>query len=121
LWFDRERVEEHRAVVELMKAARARYDRARSEAAVAKVRAAMPARLAQMRRRWTKIDPWGNNSPLLRDYEALSASLANTYADARVAAMRGEAQALEQVRADFDHRIETMANWLEEAAESEYE
>lgn len=67
------------------------------------------------------IDPWGNNSRLLGEYEALARSLSDGYADARIAAIRGDARALEQLRASFDNHMKTIAGWLEKAAESEDE
>ncbi|MFI5308634.1 MAG: hypothetical protein ACHQ53_14840, partial [Polyangiales bacterium] len=91
LGFDRKRLKEHRAVVKLIVAARARYDRARTAAAVAKVRTDMPRAIAEVRRRVTEIDRWGVNSRLLRDYDALATSLLGPYADAKVAAIKGDA------------------------------
>jgi hypothetical protein len=81
----------------------------------------MPRRLAEIHQRITAIDHWGNNSRLLGDYEALSGLLADGYADARIAAIRGDARPLEQLRAGFDQHMKTIAGWLEEAAESEAE
>jgi hypothetical protein len=121
LAFDHNRVRAHRSVVRLIGAARARYDRARSAAAVAKVRSDMPAQIAEIRRRVTEIDHWGVNSPLLPDYEALENSLSAAYADAKLAALNGDATALAALRADFDQRVKKMAAWLEEAAEGERE
>lgn len=116
LGFDRGRMKEHRGVVRLFAAARARYDRARTEAAVAKVRAAMPSQIAELRRRVTKIDHWGVNSRLLPDYDALARSLAGPYADAKLAALAGDARALDAARADFDQRMKAIDDWLEQAA-----
>ena len=120
MWFDQPRLEQHRAVAKLFAASRARYDRARTEAAVAKVRAEMPRRLAEVRSRVTKIDPWGNNSRLLPDYDALSTLLSGAYPDACVAAIKGDHAALEQARAGFDQRMQHVEHWLAEvAAESD--
>jgi hypothetical protein len=121
LAFDHNRVRAHRAVVRLFGAARARYDRARSAAAVAKVRSDMPAQIAEIRRRVTEIDHWGVNSPLLPDYEALENSLSAAYADAKLAALNGDATALAAQRAEFDQRMKKIAAWLEQAAEGEHE
>jgi hypothetical protein len=65
-----------------------------------------------VRRRAKAIDPWGVTSPLLPDYEALATSLESGYVDARIAAIEGDAQALEAARADFDARLEKIADWL---------
>ncbi len=121
LGFDRARLDEHRAVAQLFASCRAGYDRALTDAAVAGVRAEMPGRLAQIHERMKAIDHWGNNSRLLGEYEALSLSLSDSYADARIAAIRGDARAQEQLRASFDEHMKTIADWLEKAAESEDE
>jgi prefoldin subunit 5 len=123
LAFDRRRLKQHRAVVRLIDEARAQYDRARTEAEVAKIRTAMPKRIAQLRQRMTEIDRWGARSPMSPEYEALSAALTGAYPDAKIAALAGNAQALEQAQATFDQRRKTITDWLEEAAESkdEYE
>ena len=120
-WFDHDRLEQHRALVKLIAAARAGYDRARSEAALAKVRADMPQRIAEIRERVTEIDHWGNNSRVLPDYAVLSEALAGSYADAKLAALKGDAAALEQARGAFDQRMKKVDGWLEEAAEVEHE
>jgi hypothetical protein len=121
LAFDRNRVEQHRRVVELLAAARARYDRARSEAAVARVRGGMPALRAELRKRTTAIDHWGVSSPLLADYGAWMAALESAYPAARVAALGGDAGRLDELRADLDRRAKKIDAWLEEAAASEDE
>jgi hypothetical protein len=81
----------------------------------------MPPRIAELRRWAKQIDPWGNNSPLLGDYDALAASLAADYPDAKLAAIRSNAGALAEAGARFDQRMKKIADWLEAAAESEYE
>src|SRR5690349_3123175 len=90
MWFDHNRVAEHRAVVKLFTTARASYDRARNAAALEQARAAMPAKLAELQSRITEIDHWGNMSRLLPDYAALSALLGAEYADAKLASFKGD-------------------------------
>lgn len=119
LGYDRRHLAAHRAVVQRLMAARGRYDRAKTASALAKVRAEMPARLEEIRKRVTAIDHWGNNSRVLADYAALEASLEGVYPDAKQAAQKGDAAALERARADFDQRVKTIASWLKQAAESE--
>jgi hypothetical protein len=119
--FDRQRLREHRALVKLIAATRARYDAAKTEAAVAKVRADMPRTTAEIQKRVTEIDHWGNNSRLLPDYEALSASLSESYPAAKTAALKGDEKPLEHERADFDARMQKIAAWLKEAAETKGE
>jgi hypothetical protein len=121
MWFDRARIAQHRALAKLLTDLRARYDHASSEAALAKVRADMPKRLAEVQRRVTEIDHWGNNSRLLPNYAALAAALAGPYADAKLAALKGDPQPLALARGSFDTHLETMAEWLERTAEVEHE
>jgi hypothetical protein len=119
--FDRQHLEEHRALVKLIVATRARYDGAKTEAAVVKARADMPRRTAEIRRRITEIDHWGVNSRLLSDYDALSASLSDAYPLAKTEALKGDERALTAARADLDGRLQKIDAWLKEAAESEGE
>jgi hypothetical protein len=119
--FDKRHLQEHRAVLQLIAAARVAYDQARSSTAVEKVRAAMPRRVAEIRRRIVTLDHWGVNSRVLPNYDALIASLSERYANAKAAAISGDASQLEQVRGDFDQHLKTAEAWLEEAAESEDE
>lgn len=121
LAFDRRRLKQHRAVVRLLTAARARYDRARSEAEVTRVSARMPAVADDVRRRMKAIDPWGNNSRPLADYEALLAVLATGYPAAKRAALAGDGQSLAQLRTETDERFDKITRWLAEAAETEDE
>lgn len=121
LAFDRPRLDEHRAVAKLFASCRARYDRADTEAEVWTVRAEMPRRLAEIQARVKAIDHWGNNSRLLGEYEALLRSLSDGYADARIAAIRGDARAQERLRSSFDEHMKTIAAWLDKVAEGEDE
>jgi hypothetical protein len=118
LHFDRNRIRQHRGVLRVLKAARVRYDRARTKAAVDAARARFPATADDVRRRMTEIDHWGNNSNLLADYGALLQLLTDDYATARIAALGGDRASLDHARADFDAREEKIAAWLAEAAES---
>jgi hypothetical protein len=119
--FDHQHLKQHRALLSVIGAARARYDHAKTAAAVAKARAEMPQRIAEIRRRVTEIDHWGVNSRLLGDYDALATSLSAAYADAKLAALDGDSRALDQVRTAFDQHLKTIDDWLDEAAESEHE
>jgi hypothetical protein len=119
--FDRPRLKQHRAIVRSIKAIRLRYDRAKNEAAVAKARDAARVELDQVQTRVNKIDPKGVNSRLLPDYEALRTTLASDYADAKIAALSGDAAALQTTRAAVDQHLKTIAEWLEEAAEDKHE
>jgi hypothetical protein len=119
--FDRTRLSEHRALVKLLQAARARYDGAKDANAVERTRADMPQRLSEIERRVHDLDPWGNSSRLLPAYGALQQALGATYAEAKLAALRGDKHPLEQVRRSFDDHVEKIDKWLEEVAEYEDE
>jgi hypothetical protein len=119
--YDRRYLKEHRAVTKLIAGARARYDGAKTEAAVVKVRADMPGQIAEVKRRVTDIDHWGTNSRLLPDYEALSASLTDAYPAAKIGALKGDGSALDAARAAFDGHMQKITAWLKEAAETEEE
>jgi len=121
LGYDRRKIREHRKTMKLLAAARARYDRARTAAAVARVRATMSTLREQLRARETAIDHWGVNSRLLADYEATIAALEGAYPDAKVAALSGDGQPLRDLRAELDRRTKKMNEWLTEAAASEDE
>lgn len=113
--FDHARLKEHRAVVKLITAARARLDRAKTEAALDKAQADMPALITEIRDRIKDLDHWGNNSRLHPEYEALQFLLAGNYAAAKRAALQGDESALTQVRATYDLRMKGIADWLEKA------
>jgi hypothetical protein len=119
LGYDRRKLAQHQAVVRLLGDVRASYDRAKTEAAVARARSGMPALIKDVRSRVTAIDRWGVNSRLLKDYDALIVALAEAYPEARIAALRGDARALEELRADLDRRMREITDWLTQAAASD--
>jgi hypothetical protein len=121
LGYDRRKLEEHRAVMAMLSSARARYDRAKTAGAVAKVRGELPATTAEIRRRVARIDPWGNNSNLLDDYAALLSALEQDYPPARTSAIGGDPAALDTLRGQWDERTKRMNAWLAEAESSEDE
>lgn len=121
LSFDKNRIPQHRAVIQKLAAARARYDRAKTKAAVERVRAEMPALRQDLQARATEIDHWRVNSPLLADYDGEMTDLDAAYPDAKLAALSGDAKPLQAVRARMDQREMKMAKWLEEAKEAEGE
>ena len=119
--FDRRRLKQHRALVRTLKAARARYDRARTVAAVEAIRAGFPATADEAHRRMTEIDHWGNNSNLLADYDAILKVLSGDYPSARLAELRGDRTAIERARAELRERDKKIAAWLRDAAASKDE
>jgi len=121
LSFDKNRIPQHRAVIQRLAAARARYDRAKTKAAVERVRADMPALRQDLQARSTGIDHWHVSSPLLADYDAELADLDAAYPDAKLAALAGDPQPLHGVRARMDRRKKKMGEWLAAAEEAEGE
>lgn len=119
--FDRRHLREHKALIKLFKNARAHYDDARDESALHKVSAGMPHELSQIERKLKELDPWGNNSRVLPDYAALQGMLGPTYENAKRAAMRGDAHALDQLQEGFKARLEHIDEWLEKAEENDEE
>lgn len=121
LHYDRGHLKQHRAMLKFLVATRARYDRAKSKAAVLAIQKRLPPAVEDARRRITEIDHWGNNSNLLGDYDALLKALSETYPAARVAFLDGDHAGLDAQRAEFDRRIKHAQGWLAEAAESKDE
>jgi len=119
--FDRQRLNEHQAVVKLLRSARARYDGAGDTNAVKRLEASTPQVVSEIERRVHELDPWGNSSRLLPHYAALKQALSGAYADARLAAIRGDKHQLEQLRESFDGELEKIDEWLEEVTEHEDE
>jgi hypothetical protein len=118
LHYDRDRIKQHRAVLRLLKAARARYDRARTKAAIDAARAGFSATADDVHKRMTEIDHWGNNSNLLADYEALLHLLADDYPAARISSLEGDRAVLDRARAAVGEREQKIRTWLREAASS---
>jgi len=121
LFYDRDRIKEHRAVLKVLVAARARYDRAKTKAAVLTAQKRLPPTVEDVRRRMTKIDHWGNNSNLLADYDAYLKALSDSYPAARIESFEGKPAAQETVRRELDERTRHIKAWLTEAAESKDE
>jgi hypothetical protein len=118
LAFDRFRLKLHRDLVKRIAAARARLDQARTEAALEKARAELPERVSDIQKRVVEIDHWRVNTPLLADYDAIATALSSPYADAKLAALKGDATALNQAREAFDKHMKRIDHWLHEVEES---
>lgn len=116
LFYDRDRLTQHRAVLKLLVAARARYDRAKTKAAVLATQKRVAQTVDDVRRRITQIDHWGTNSKLLPDYDAYLKALSDGYPAARIASLDGHTDALDTLRGDLDQRTRHIKDWLAEAA-----
>lgn len=121
LHYDRDRLKKHRAVVKFLTATRARYDRAKTKAAVTAIRTRLPPAVEGVRKQITAIDKWGTNSNLLEDYDVFLKALSDGYPAARVTALDGDRGPLDALRTDLDRRTKHIKNWLAEAAESKDE
>jgi hypothetical protein len=121
LGYDRRRLGQHRAVLASLHGLRQRYDRAKTNRAVASASAFCRDRAPELRRRITAIDPWGVSSKLLGDYGAMVDVLTGPYPAALLASIAGDPRQLHELRADWDRRVRKVQDWLAEAAASEDE
>jgi hypothetical protein len=121
LFYDRDRLKDHRAVLKLLVAARARYDRARTKAAVLAAQKRQPATDAEIRRLITQIDRWGTNSNLLGDYDAYLKALSDSYPAARSEMLDGHPGAQDTARRQLDQLTRHIKDWMAEAARSKDE
>lgn len=119
--YDRRRLPEHLAVIELLEQGRERYDRAKSKAAVARAQAQFRSGAPKLRARIHQIDRFGRSSRVLNDYTALAELLSGPYASARLAALGGDGVALEQARSEAASRLAQVHEWLDVAARAEDE
>ena len=116
LQFDGQRLKQHRAVVKLLTAARARFDRAKSKAAVLSAQKRLPPVVEEIQRRIKQIDRWGNNSRLLVDYDTYVKALSVHYPAARIDMLEGHPAALDTIRGQLDEVTKRINSWLAEAA-----
>jgi hypothetical protein len=121
LRWDRDHLKAHRAVVKFLVTTRARYDRAKTRAAVTAIRTRLPMAVDGVRKQITRIDHWGTNSNLLEDYDVLLKALSDAYPAARIAFLDGDHAALDAQKADFDRCTKHINDWLAEAAEAQDE
>jgi hypothetical protein len=121
LHWDRDHLKAHRAVVKFLVTTRARYDRAKTKAAVTAIRTRLPPAVDGARKQIARIDHWGTNSNLLEDYDALLTALSDAYPAARIAFLDGDHAPLDAQKADFDRRTKHIDDWLAEAAEAKDE
>jgi hypothetical protein len=116
LRYDRDHMRAHRAVLALIRKARARYDRVRSARTLDATAEAVRDIVAKARQEVQQIDRWRNSSMVLADYDALLALFDEQYPAAGAASLRGEPRAIADLRAQFDGRMKKIRDWLSEAA-----
>jgi hypothetical protein len=121
LLYDRNHLKDHRAVVKVLVATRARYDRAKSKPAVLAIQKRLPPVVENVRKRIARIDHWGNNSNLLGDYDLMLNALSQSYPAARISFLDGDRAPLDALRAELDRRTRHIEDWLAEAAASKDE
>jgi hypothetical protein len=112
--YDKLRLRQHRAVFKLLKEARARYERARTTAAVDTIRPQVAALLEDVQGHIAAIDRWADSSYFLEDYDAALAILTDPYPQAKIAALKGDAAALAKLRAALDAHSSKIAERLVE-------
>jgi len=110
--FDRRRLPQHRAVLAFLQATRARYDRAKSPAALLGAERTFAQARPTEQQRLEKLDRWGNSSNLLADYDALLQIFASAYPEARRQALAGSTAPLDAVQRDVDARMKKITEWL---------
>jgi hypothetical protein len=116
---DRSALEHHRAIMAMLLRTRRNYDRARSPEAVGAAQAQAAQLASRVEQALTKINLWGNVSPLTSTYRSLVQSLREDFPRARTAALRGSAEKQTALRAEFDRRMRKIKSYLREAAQSE--
>jgi hypothetical protein len=119
--FDRRRLPQHRALLALLQDTRARYDHAKTPAALLKAQQSFTQASASIQQRLEKLDRWGNSSNLLGDYSALLQLFAGPYPEARRQALAGSPSPLDTVQREVDARTKKIIDWLAYVAKAETE
>lgn len=111
--FDRQRLEQHRKLMKQLTAARIQLDEQKGmqelNAALVSVRKQLDGVRAQLK----QLDPWGNSSRLLPDYQALLEILSVRYPPAKQAAFGGNSEKVDAARMEFDAHLRNMNRWLD--------
>lgn len=119
LGYDRRKLPEHRVVLKRLHDARNAYDRASSKPAVLSAERTFRALLPKLDQSFDEIDHWGVSSKVLPDYRKLADTFSDSYPNARLAALAGDARELERIGKDVDAEFASIDSWLHDAAESE--
>lgn len=113
LAYDRGKLPAHQQVFAFIKATRAEYEKAGSEAAVEKVRLKMEKATPPIAKKLQSIDPKGGNSNVVTDYDVMLNLLAGDYPDALKGSLTGgDKQALAEYAAELDRRTQKVDAWL---------
>jgi len=111
--FDRAHEREHEAVLAAIAKARKRYAAAKTKAAIRAAQAAFRASREGLEKSLRAIDPGGQSSELVPEYEEVLALLDAPYPNARVANVAGEPAAERALDAELDRRAKAAHEWLE--------
>jgi hypothetical protein len=121
LIYDRQRLGEHRRVLQILHNARRAYDAAGTRQAVTNAERAFGSTRPKLDAMFDAIDHWGVSSKVVPDYRKLVETLAVAYPNARIAALAGEPVALQRLEDEVTARFAAIDAWLHEAAESDDE
>jgi hypothetical protein len=119
--FDHRRLPQHRVLLALLQDTRARYDRAKTPAALLKAEQSFTQASASIQQRLEQLDRWGNSSNLLSDYGALLQLFGGPYPEARRQALAGAPSSLDTVQREVDARTKKIIDWLAYVAKAETE
>ncbi len=121
LSYDRQRLPEHRRVLKILQDTRRGYDAAGTRQGVSNAQRAFASTRPKLVAMFDAIDHWGVSSKVIPDYRNLAEIFAETYPDARIAALAGDPTAFRRLQGEVDGRFAAIDAWLREAAESEDE
>lgn len=111
--YDRSKLPLHQQMFTFIKGIRADYEKAKSEAAVEKVRQKLEKSVPVISKKLKAIDPKGGNSNVVTDYDVMLNLLAGDYPDALKASLTGgDKQALAEHQAELDRRSQKIDTWL---------
>jgi hypothetical protein len=119
--YDRAHLKDHEVVLAFLRQTQGSYDNAKSKGAVLQLRRTLVPALSATRRRLDKIDHWGGSSNLIVDYQRLLDAFAESYPEARIAALQGDAKALSALQAEAGSRLQKISDWLAFVAKTEAE
>jgi len=118
---DRHAMKHHEAIVAMLVRASRAFERARNERAVRAAEKSVEKIAVQVEKRLTKINVWGNVSPLTETYRLMLRWLKEDFPRERRATLAGAGDGGKALRAEWARRLAEIRSFLHEAAESEGE
>jgi hypothetical protein len=116
LRYDRRKLSQHRRVSQVLRTTQGQLDHAPSRRAVEAAQRSFRASLPTLEKAFDSIDHYGDSSRLLTEYRKLSAIFSETYPEARIAALAGSMQSLQELEARVATHFQTIEEWLREAS-----